>query len=195
MSGTRVVAVLILLVQMTCFVSSTDAAEQGEQIGPLLKTDIEFAQIGDVSLTLDAFVPKGHGPLPTCILVHGGGFMRGDKQSYIKPLFEPLSKAGFVWFTINYRLAPQHRWPACAEDVDAAIRWVKRAREAVQCRYEPDRADRRVCWRASRVLCWSSAQDDTRRGGRPVLRATRSRVPGEAPQHARRVDDRTLGVD
>src|SRR5882757_8786098 len=92
---------------------------------PALKTDIEFATVGDVSLTLDAFVPEGAGPFPTCILVHGGGWMRGDKQSYIKPLFEPLSKAGFAWFTINYRLAPDHRWPACADDVATAIRWVR----------------------------------------------------------------------
>jgi acetyl esterase len=90
-----------------------------------LKTNIEFARINDVSLTLDAFVPDGAGPFPTCILVHGGAFTKGDKQSYIKPLFEPLGKAGFAWFTINYRLAPQHRWPACAEDVATAIRWVK----------------------------------------------------------------------
>ncbi len=100
----------------------TTAAEPG---APKLKTDIEFAKTNDVSLRLDAFVPEGKGPFPTCILVHGGGFTKGDKQSYIKPLFEPLSKAGFTWFTINYRLAPQHRWPACAEDVEAAIRWVK----------------------------------------------------------------------
>jgi len=92
---------------------------------PKLKADIEFAKAGDESLTLDAFVPDGAGPFPTCILVHGGGFTKGDKHSFIKPLFEPLSKAGFVWFTINYRLAPKHRWPACAEDVDSAIRWVK----------------------------------------------------------------------
>ncbi len=92
---------------------------------PGLKTDIEFAKVGDVSLTLDAFVPEGEGPFPTCILVHGGGFINGDKQSYIKPLFEPLSKAGFAWFTINYRLAPTHRWPACGDDVDTGIRWVK----------------------------------------------------------------------
>jgi acetyl esterase len=90
-----------------------------------LKTDIEFAKVGDVSLTLDANVPEGTGPFPTVILVHGGGFMRGDKTSYIKPLFEPMTKAGFTWFTINYRLAPAHRWPACAEDVERAIRWVK----------------------------------------------------------------------
>ena len=101
------------------------AVEAAEPTIPALKTDIEFANVGDVSLTLDAFVPDGAGPFPTCILVHGGGFIRGDKQSYIKPLFEPLSKAGFTWFTINYRLAPQHRWPTCAEDVETAIRWVK----------------------------------------------------------------------
>ena len=92
---------------------------------PAVKADVEFARVGDISLTLDAFVPDGAGPFPTCILVHGGGFTKGDKQSYIKPLFEPLSQAGFAWFTINYRLAPQHRWPACAEDVETAIRWVK----------------------------------------------------------------------
>ena len=90
-----------------------------------LKTDIEFARPGGVSLTLDAFVPDGAGPFPTCILVHGGGFTKGDKTSFIKPLFEPLTKAGFAWFTINYRLAPTHRFPANIEDTEAAIRWVK----------------------------------------------------------------------
>ncbi len=101
-------------------------ADEAKNASPTdLRRDIEFAKIGDVSLTLDAHVPPGKGPFPTCILVHGGGFTKGDKQSYITPLFEPLSKAGFTWFTINYRLAPQHRWPACADDVQTAIRWVK----------------------------------------------------------------------
>jgi acetyl esterase/lipase len=92
---------------------------------PPLNSDIEFAKVGDVSLTLDAFVPEGPGPFPTCVLVHGGGFVRGDKQTYIKPLLGPLSEARFTWFTINYRLAPEHRWPACAEDVETAVRWVR----------------------------------------------------------------------
>jgi acetyl esterase len=120
MTGNRApFAALTMILVASSFVATAEPACAG------LKSDLEFAKVGEVSLTLDAFVPEGPGPFPACILVHGGGFVRGDKQSYIKPLFERLSKAGFAWFTINYRLAPQHRWPACAEDVETAIRWVK----------------------------------------------------------------------
>lgn len=94
-------------------------------LGAELKTDIEFAKVGEVSLTLDAFVPDGPGPFPTAILVHGGGFTKGTKTSFIKPLFQPLSDAKFAWFTINYRLAPEHKWPACLDDVETAVRWVR----------------------------------------------------------------------
>ncbi len=99
------------------------AEEQPARAG--MKTDIVFATAGGTNLTLDAFIPAGDGPFPTCILVHGGAWMNGTKTSYITPLFTPLSQAGFTWFTINYRLAPQHRFPACIEDVESAIRWVK----------------------------------------------------------------------
>ncbi len=104
---------------------------------PGMKHDVEFAKVGDVSLTLDAYVPPGDGPFITCILVHGGGFTKGEKQTFIKPLFEPLTKAGFVWFTINYRLAPQYPWPACADDVATAIKWVKQ--HAAEYKVDPKR--------------------------------------------------------
>lgn len=87
--------------------------------------DIEFSRPGGEPLTLDAFVPEGKGPFPAVIIVHGGGWEAGTKRTYVTPWFEPLSKAGFAWFSINYRLAPEHRFPAPAEDVFAAIRWVK----------------------------------------------------------------------
>ena len=59
------------------------------------------------------------------IVVHGGGFARGDKQTYVPPLFAPLSEAGFAWFTINYRLHPQVRFPAPVDDLEAAISFVR----------------------------------------------------------------------
>ncbi len=89
------------------------------------KTDIEFASPGGVSLTLDAWIPEGKGPFPAVIVVHGGGWEAGDKQTFVKPLFEPLRQSGFAWFTVNYRLAPQYAFPACTDDVFAAVAWVK----------------------------------------------------------------------
>ncbi len=91
-----------------------------------VRKDIEFARPMGLSLTLDASVPEGRGPFPAVIIVHGGGFARGDKQTYVPPLFEPLSQAGFAWFTINYRMHPQFRFPAAVEDVEAAIAFVRK---------------------------------------------------------------------
>lgn len=90
-----------------------------------MRKDIEFAKPNGFSLTLDAYVPDGAGPFPTAIIVHGGGFARGDKQTYVPPLFDPLTQAGFTWFTINYRMHPQFKFPAPAEDIEAAIAFVK----------------------------------------------------------------------
>jgi acetyl esterase len=115
------------------FITSAFAAEPSA----IELRDVEFAKVGDVSLTLDGYIPPGPGPFVTCIMVHGGGFTKGDKQSFIKPLFQPLTKAGFAWFTINYRLAPAHAWPACAEDVATAIKWVKA--HAAEHRIDPSR--------------------------------------------------------
>jgi acetyl esterase/lipase len=90
-----------------------------------LKTDLEYGRAGGESLRLDASVPDGAGPFPVVMIVHGGGWGSGDKQKDITVLFEPLTRAGYTWFSINYRLAPTNRWPACFEDVQTAIRWVK----------------------------------------------------------------------
>lgn len=89
------------------------------------KSDIEYARTGDTALHLDASIPTGPGPFPMVILIHGGGWGSGDKRGDITPLKEPLTKASFTWFSLDYRLAPSNNWPACFEDVQAAIRWVK----------------------------------------------------------------------
>src|SRR4051812_1569216 len=93
-------------------------------------TDVEYGVADGESLKLDAYVPEGSGPFPAVILVHGGGWNGGDKsggpkKGYMAPMHEPLEKGGFAWFSINYRLAPKHPYPACIDDVETAIRWVK----------------------------------------------------------------------
>ena len=108
----------LLLCSVICLLLTTTVCAE-------MRRDVEFAKPDGVSLTLDAYVPDGKGPFPTVIIVHGGGFNRGDKQTFVPPLFEPLTTAGFAWFTINYRLYPQIQFPKNVEDVEAAIRWVK----------------------------------------------------------------------
>lgn len=98
-----------------------------------LRRDLEYGAAGGEKLLLDVNVPDGAGPFPVAIVIHGGGWGSGDKSGSknpgggddITPLFQPLTDAGCVWFSINYRLAPAHRWPACFDDVQTAIRWVK----------------------------------------------------------------------
>jgi alpha-L-fucosidase 2 len=104
--------------------------------------DIEYGQAGGESLKLDGCVPEGAGPFPAVILVHGGGWTGGDKsggpkKAFIAPMQAPLERAGFAWFSINYRLAPKSPFPACVEDVETAIRWVKA--HAAEYRIDPKR--------------------------------------------------------
>ena len=89
------------------------------------ENDVVFARPGGVSMTLDLKVPAGNGSFPAAIIVHGGSFSHGNKRSYVTPLFDVLSNAGFAWFTINYRLAPDYQFPSAVQDVESAIRWVK----------------------------------------------------------------------
>jgi pectinesterase len=89
------------------------------------KLNIEYGEAGGEKLLLDAHVPDGDGKFPVAILVHGGGWSSGDKAGDIAAAFAPIG-ANFSWFTINYRLAPENRWPAGFDDMQTAIRWVKK---------------------------------------------------------------------
>ena len=89
------------------------------------KKDVEYANHDGKALLLDLHVPDGAGPFPAAVLVHGGGFDEGSKSTNVRPLFEPLSQAGYAWFSIDYRLAPAAQLPQAVEDVEDAIAWVK----------------------------------------------------------------------
>jgi alpha-L-fucosidase 2 len=100
--------------------------------GAELRPDIEYGRAGGERLLLDASVPDGPGPFPVAILVHGGGWSRGDKaggvvgdSADIRPWFPLFTAAKVTWFSIDYRLAPKYRWPACLDDLQTAIRWAK----------------------------------------------------------------------
>src|SRR5689334_1798316 len=92
----RVISSAAFLLLMNTF-SASWAAET--------RHDVEYGKAGDISLQMDVHVPDGKGPFPAIILVHGGAWVRGDRQWNVQPLFRPLEDAKFAWFSISYRLA------------------------------------------------------------------------------------------
>lgn len=73
---------------------------------------------------LDVFAPDGARAAPVLVFVHGGGFVRGDKGD-VANIGREMARHGIVGVTINYRFAPDNMWPAGAEDLDAALGWVR----------------------------------------------------------------------
>ena len=100
------------------------------------RLNLKYGEAGGEKLLLDAHVPDGEGKFPVAIIVHGGGGCHGDKEADLAPVLAPVA-TNFTWFTINYRLAPTNRWPACFDDVQTAIRWVKQ--HAAEFKGDPDR--------------------------------------------------------
>lgn len=67
--------------------------------------------------------PKGHGPFPVAVFLHGGGFVLGGIEPYDGICRGLCNKAGCLVVSVGYRLAPEHKFPAALEDACAAVAW------------------------------------------------------------------------
>lgn len=78
---------------------------------------------------LDVHTAGNESGAPVFVFVHGGGFIGGDKVVPGSPQYDHIGawavRNGFVGVTMTYRLAPEHTWPAGAQDVAAAVAWVR----------------------------------------------------------------------
>jgi acetyl esterase/lipase len=77
-------------------------------------------------LTMDYYAPKGPAPHPIAIIIHGGGYQRGNSKSGSEAYCADfLAPAGYAVFSINYRLAPQYPYPYMVYDVERAVRFIR----------------------------------------------------------------------
>jgi acetyl esterase/lipase len=79
---------------------------------------------------IDVYTRFRRGAAPVVIYVPGGGFNGGDKRSddtFYGNVGRWFGRNGAVCVIANYRLAPDHPWPAGAEDVRAVLAWTRRA--------------------------------------------------------------------
>lgn len=94
--------------------------------------------VGDLAVVRDLEIPRPAGtiparlfdvreerePGPVMAFYHGGGFVIGDLNVYASYCAEVSRQLDMPVISIDYRLAPEHPFPAAAEDCEAATRWI-----------------------------------------------------------------------
>jgi acetyl esterase len=74
-------------------------------------------------LAADIMVPSGPPPFPTVLYLHGGGWAFGSARSFRK-VGMTFAANGFLAVMLDYRLAPEHPFPAALDDVATAVDWI-----------------------------------------------------------------------
>ena len=86
--------------------------------------NVVYMHCGHHQYKLDVYFPDGTTQsLPTIVSIHGGGYVYGSKELYRRYCMD-LARRGFSVVNFNYRLAPQHRFPAPLEDINAVMEWI-----------------------------------------------------------------------
>ena len=87
--------------------------------------DLAYATQSDAQ-KLDLYIPEGSGPFPVVIMVHGGGFMFGDKADGAGLTgVDQLLAAGYAVASINYRLSAEAQYPSQIHDAKASVRFLR----------------------------------------------------------------------
>ncbi len=95
-----------------------------QRIGAVVDLEVDGAE-GPLPARL--YVPTerlGSGPVPTLLYLHGGGWMYGDLESHDPVCRFLAERSGVQVLAIEYRLAPEHPFPAAVEDCRAAYAWL-----------------------------------------------------------------------
>lgn len=136
-----VLALATMLTLAACGPTGSDAEAIDPQIdaaGTDLATDPDVTVIADLEygavdgepLLLDACLPPGFDPgvaaVPGILVIHGGSWREGLKDSVgWRAVCTWLASAGYPAFSVQYRLAPEHPFPAGFDDVRAAVEWLR----------------------------------------------------------------------
>lgn len=99
-------------------------------------SDVTYVTRSDRDLLADVYVPRGAGPFPGVLMVHGGGWVGGSKFE-MGGHARVVATRGYTVVVINYRLAPADKFPAQIEDCQEAVRWMRR--NAAKYKIDPDR--------------------------------------------------------
>lgn len=86
--------------------------------------DVEYLRHGDTPLLARMFTPRGDGPFPMIVDLHGGAWCRGDRLNDA-PINQALARSGVIVAALDFRMPPVASYPASMADIHYAIRWLK----------------------------------------------------------------------
>jgi acetyl esterase/lipase len=108
------------------------AAQAVRHVAPS-QQNVVYVPGGTPDQTLDLYVPDRTG-FATVVFIHGGS-LRDSGERRTSPVYaracEPFFVRGIACATVDYRLAPDHRWPAMPNDAAAAFAWVRSTIESL----------------------------------------------------------------
>src|SRR5262245_63102689 len=97
----------------------------------LPRPEVKIAEVEDRKIPGPAgqipvriYHPEGSRPLPALVYFHGGGWVIGSLETHDGACRDLANRIGCVVVSVDYRLAPEARYPAAAEDCYAATQWV-----------------------------------------------------------------------
>ena len=91
--------------------------------------DVEYLRHGDAPLLARLFRPRGNGPFPIMVELHGGAWVRGDRLNG-NLANEALARNGVIVAALDFRVPPVASYPASFADIHYGIRWCKSQAEA-----------------------------------------------------------------
>jgi acetyl esterase/lipase len=86
--------------------------------------DVTYLTHGSKALLARLYRPRGAGPFPVMIDLHGGAWVNGDRHND-KVICEALARSGVVVAAIDFRMPPDGGYPASLADINFAVRWAR----------------------------------------------------------------------
>jgi len=86
--------------------------------------DVPYLRHGESDLLASIYRPRGTGPFPMMIDLHGGAWCNGDRQND-KLLCEALARSGVIVAALDFRQPPAAGYPAAVIDINFGVRWLK----------------------------------------------------------------------
>ena len=99
--------------------------------------NLNIQQTDGTLLPIRIYVPEGTGPFGSCLYFHGGGWVLNNIDTHDDLVRRLAAASGCVFVNVDYRLAPEHPFPAAIEDAYTALNWVHDHADEINC--DPNR--------------------------------------------------------